>query len=260
MTDRLYRFLPLIPRMARPARILALALAAGLAAMLGPIACGLMTAGGGSGIENPALALTFKEQNGEPANISGNLRLYREASDWKDTGFYFRALDNQDTALISSRDLQSLPPGALPMDSLSPDSSMGFNIVVSANGMEAMLRGFRLRGNRSRGYTFERGPSGRDSGLNAEILLAQSVLLFPGSMPASERDKDIRVIFVPGSPYFAMVGANGSILFPLLPPGSFPVKAAAYTLLDTSIVFYCTPDSLDTGRPFAPGRWLPCGP
>lgn len=237
--------------------------AAVLAAGSGLMAClgGGLFAGGGSGIENPALTLAFRDRDGEPLPVTGRLRLFPEGSDWTDSGLYVRTLNGQDTAIITSRDLQALPPKSLLSDSLSPDSSIGLNLVVSGNGVEGMLGGFRLRSDGSRGYALTRSDSEGETASKAEVVLGPPALLYAGSIPAQYLDKGLRVVFVPGSPYFSLVGPDGSLLFPILPRGTFPVRAAAYSpLSDTLITFYCTPDSLSTDSPFAPGRWETCPP
>jgi hypothetical protein len=218
-----------------------------------------MLSGGGSGIENPALILAFKDAEGRPLPASGRLQFFDEASGWEDSSLYARTLNGQDTAMITSRDLAALPRGIAALDTLPPDSSVGFNISVSGSGKEGLMTGFRLKGSRSRGYTFTRAGSGRGAMLRAEFTLAPPVLMFSGSIPGDQLDKGLRVVFVPGSPYFAPVALSGNLMFPLLPKGVFPVMAAAASpLSDTLFTFYCTTDSLDTGRPFAPGHWEPC--
>ena len=159
---------------------------AALFAISGLIACDAKLAGGGSGIENPGLALAFKGKDGGPEPISGRLRLFRENSDWQDTGFYSRTLENQDTVLISSRDLQSLAEPIAP-DGLAPDSSFGFNVIVSsADGGEGMLRGFRLRGSAARGYAFASASTPGKAGEIVDFLMTQSVRLFSGTLPEGE--------------------------------------------------------------------------
>jgi hypothetical protein len=240
--------------------------AAGLAVGLGLLACPgeRLSAGGGSGIENPALILAFRDPDGRPLPVTGRLRLFPERSGWKDSGLYVRELHGQDTAMIAPRDLQALPPGILSPDSLSPDSSLALNLIVSGNGVEGMLGGFRLRSDGSRGYALERSDSGGETGSRAEVanvVLGPPERSYTGSIPAEYVEKGFRVVFVPGSPYFALVNLDGSLLFPILPQGTFPVRAAAFSpLSDTLITFYCTPDSLSTDSPFAPGRWEICPP
>jgi len=243
--------------------------AAGLAVALGLLAClgERLSAGGGSGIENPALILAFRDRDGRSLPVTGRLRLFPERSGWKDSGLYVRTLHGQDTAIITPRDLQDLPPGILPSDSLSPDSSLALNLIVSGNGVEGMLGGFRLRSDGSRGYAVERSDSGGETGSRAEVTEVANVVLGPpersygGSIPAEYVEKGFRIVFVPGSPYFALVNLDGSLLFPILPQGTFPVRAAAFSpLSDTLITFYCTPDSLSTDSPFAPARWEICPP
>jgi hypothetical protein len=237
--------------------------AMGLAAGLGLMAClgGGPLAGGGSGIENPALVLAFRDRDGAPLPVSGRLRLFPERSGWKDSGLYVRTLNGQDTAVITSGDLRILPPGILTSDSLSPDASLGLNVVVSGDGVEGMLGGFRLRGDGRAGYILERSDSAGKTEARAEVVIGPSTLLYPGSIASEDMGKGLRVVFVPGSPYFSLVNQDGSLLFPILPQGTFPVRAAAYSpLSDTVITFYCTPDSLSSDRPFAPGRWEICPP
>lgn len=239
-------------------------LAAGLAAASVLAAClgGGMLSGGGSGIENPALILAFKDGKGAPVQASGKLQLYYEGSNWKDSSIYSRSLSGQDTAMITSRDLQALPKAIARLEALPPDSSVGVNVIVSGNGSEGLLTGFRLRGSRNRGYSFARSASAApESEVKAEFPLAPPVMMFTGSIPSDQMDKGIVVVFIPGSPYFSPVTLLGNMMFPILPQGTFPVKAAAPSpLSDTLLTFYCTTDSLHTDRAFAPGHWEPCAP
>jgi hypothetical protein len=218
-------------------------------------------AGGGSGIENPDLILAFRDRDGSPVRVTGRLRLFPERSGWRDSSLYARTLDGQDTAMVTSRDLQALPPGTLPSDSRSPDSTLGLNVVISGDGLEGMLGGFRLRGDGSRGYTLAGSDSAGKNGSRADVVLSPPARSYSGSIPAEYMGKGFRVVFVPGSPYFSLVNLDGSLLFPILPQGTFPVRAAAFSpLSDTLITFYCTPDSLRTDSPFVPGRWESCPP
>jgi hypothetical protein len=236
-------------------------LATGLAAMLILTSCfgdGRLS-GGGSGIENPALVLAFTDGNGRPLRATGNLRLFRDGADWKDSSLYSRTLTAQDTAIITSRDLQALPGGIPPLETLPTDSALGFNIVVSGTDQEGLLRGFRLRGSSSRGYTFERSAARGNPFPQVDFPLSPPVLLYTGAIPADQMDKLILIVFVPGSPYFSPVQPDGSMLFPILPKGIHPVQGAALSpFSDSLFTFYCTTDSLDTDRPFNPGKWVPC--
>lgn len=258
-----------------PRRLPLPALAGLLTAILSAFlaACqGEKVAGGATGIENPGIMVAFQDERGS-LPVTGTLRIYDQRSGWLDSSIYSRPLVNQDTAHIHSRDLEVLLK-TLPGDSLAKDSILEFNVVVSGTDLEGILGGYRLKGSRSRGFTFEKSPASPDTSMRAkrtmvifdgacikaDLLLRPPVFLYPGLIVSSHLDKGINVVFIPGSPYGGWVNESGSLVFPILPQGTFPVRAASVFMspVGNAIKVYCTPDSLSTFRPFAPKRWEEC--
>jgi hypothetical protein len=133
---------------------------------------------------------------------------------------------------------------------------VAFNLVGVRGAEESFGGDYLLVKGPSGPYVFKRlnppeeGWNASDGSLSTRLPLAAAVTGYAGSVGARGLELGLASMFIPGSPYKARIGPDGSFTLGRIAPGRYDVKA-----VDGDGKVYSSPDSLATDAAFAPSDW-----
>lgn len=207
--------------------------------------------GGSDGVENPKLEFDFGSETGAPA--AGRVALFGQsmnpveddrplaAKDYAAGGKVAFTPDEMDAALEAvlvrrGGDVSDLG-----------DTTVHFNLVAVSGDLEAFVPGFSYRrSGKSAGFAKNEGHAGGGYGdVIRSYKLPKAIQGFSGRMGIYGMLNGFDYVFVPGSPYHAIVEKDSTFTLPRMSPGSYHLIAA-----DTAThKLYRSDDTLNTSDP-----------
>lgn len=215
-------------------------------------------AGGFDDVENPALTVGLNDSLGAPYGW-GEIRIYARFQNPFEDSLILASTTVPAGATVSIRDtalLAAMGRAKLRGTPWPSKDTVEFNLMALAPAGEALLGGFALVKTAAGPFRFQRKAGGSITYPDAKGILAASptlaspVLGQRGSVGPRGAQLGLKSVFIPGSPYNASVGADGSFVLARMAAGRFEVKAVS---ADAKI--YSAADSLVTGRNFVPSDW-----
>lgn len=220
-------------------------------------------AGGYDDVENPALTLSLLDPQGG-AFGRGEIKVYaRYQNPTLDTlPLLVRAPSASGQAVLHDSDLVAAMRVARDRGVSWPTpDTVEFNIVSKADAAEAFAGDFtleragigsiyRFRERKDGSIVLHADPKGN---LPVSLLMGPPVLGLKGNVGARGLELSLKSVFVAGSPYWALVAADGSFTLTRMAKGRYQVKAMStddkvYSAADTLVADPAAP-------PFAPADW-----
>jgi hypothetical protein len=215
-------------------------------------------AGGFDDVENPAIRVSLLDTAGK-AYGAGTLRLYaRFQNPGSDSipviespATAGNAVIIRDTALVSA--MSKAHSRGTPWPNAD---TVEFNLSAASPTDESFESGFFLIRNAEGKYRFLRRTGNamvnadRNGVLETQPILSAPVLTQRGNVGDGGRQLGLKSVFVPGSPYWSKVEADGAFMFPRMAKGRYEMKAVSS---DNKV--YSAADTLSAGTYFIPSDW-----
>ena len=220
------------------------------------IACDGRLAGGHDDVDNPAIRVSLADPAGNPYG-SAVVSLYaRYQNYFKDSLPLLSIATVGDPVKVPDTVLQSAYARAQTRGTPWPaPDTLEFNLIATAPGGEAFLGGYALVRHLT-GWGFIRRADGYTVYGDANGLLAGSARLSApilgqrGQVGPKGMELGLKRVFVPGSPYAAILAPDGSFTFSHIAAGRFELKAVA---ADDKV--YTAADSLVAGQDYNASDW-----
>ncbi|MDB5106779.1 MAG: hypothetical protein JWP91_4468 [Fibrobacteres bacterium] len=215
-------------------------------------------AGGYDDVENPAIKVSLLDTLGRPFGDGGIRVFARYQNPVKDSlPLLERAIPAGTSVGIRDSVLFAAMLAAQARGTPWPGKdTVEFNLVASAPAAEAYLGDFLMVKGAKGAFRFLRRQGGSvlqpdaKGSLEAAPIPILPVLNLRGSIGPKGLELGLKYVFIPGSPYSAKVGSDGSFSMARLAAGRYEVKALA---ADSKI--YSAAESLSTAQEFPPTDW-----
>lgn len=210
-------------------------------------------AGGTDEVENPAFTVHLMEG---AQGVTGEVRVYaRFQNPAKNPVPLLTLAAGSKGALITPATLRAAMDSSAKAGVPWPHrDTIRFNVTGTREAGEAFAADFLLiQTAQDTGFTRVGAPPSNHYSsyrLTYAMPLEPAVTAYKGSVGSRGVSLGLATVFVPGSPYHAAVGADGSFTVARLAPGRYDVKA-----LDKDGKVWSAQDSLATSVPFAPADW-----
>jgi hypothetical protein len=219
-------------------------------------ACDGRLAGGHDDVDNPAISVSILDTAGN-AYGAAEINLYaRYQNPFNDSLPLLSIPSSGDPVNVPDTLVQSAFARAQTRGTPSPAAdTLEFNLIARAPGGEAYLGGYALIRYFS-GWGFIRRTEGFIIYGDAKGVLASGVRLSApilgqrGQIGPKGMELGLKRVFVPGSPYAAILSADGSFTFGHIAIGRYELKAIA---ADEKV--YTAADSLVPGSDYTSSDW-----
>jgi hypothetical protein len=214
-------------------------------------------AGGHDSVENPSVSVSLLDSAGKPYGAASVSVYARYQNPFKDSLPLLSIAGSGDSAVkVTDTALQSAFTRAKTRGTPSPSAdTLEFNLLASAPGGEAFSGGYALIHTLT-GWTFIRRTGSDIAYGNAKGILAGSarmqapILGQRGQIGSKGLELGLKRVFVPGSPYAALLSADGSFTLDRIAVGRYELKAVA---ADDKV--YTAADSLTAGSDYSASDW-----
>lgn len=222
------------------------------------LACEDRVTGGYDDVENPAIALALKDNQGQPI-ASGDVRVYARfqnpASDSLPLLTYLTPATG--TLTLDDSTLMTAMAEANLRGAIWPDSdTLEFNLVCRNSSHEVFANGFVLtrEDNKFHFHQWLNENTLREADrlgrLDVVLNLKPAVLNFQGSVGVHGRELGLKSVFVPGSPYHAPTQEDGTFTLARLASGRYEIKAMSQ---DGKV--YAAENRLNTDSSYTGENW-----
>ncbi len=222
------------------------------------LACSDRLAGGYDDVENPALALALKDNQGQAIAV-GEVRVYaRYQNPTSDSlPLLVRATSTGDTLTLSDTAMNAAIAEAKLRGMTWPNPDVfEFNVVGRSSSHEAFTVGFQVVREKTK-LRFQQWlnanilrDADRRGRLNVGLNLKAAVLNYQGKIGDQGRELGLKSIFVAGSPYQAATRADGSFTMARIGSGQYEIKAMSQ---DGKV--YSAENALNTDSSYTGENW-----
>lgn len=212
--------------------------------------------GGYDDVENPAILVALSDASGKVPS-AGALRLYaRYQNPLLDSLPLLEVAGNGDSLVVEDSAVRAAFARAQSLGIPSPGKdTLEFNLIAAAEGGESFLGGYALI-KRTEGWGFIRRVGNEVDYPDAKGVLARTHRLAPpvmgqtGSVGAKGVELGLKSVFIPGSPYGALLAGDGTFGMARIARGRFELKSVSS---DEKV--YTAADSLEAGAGYTASDW-----
>ncbi len=195
--------------------------------------CSDKVAGGTTGVENPGIELALADSTGKKSS-SGDISLWEKDQNpiQQPQALFKKTFKEMDKIHIKGTELQSAwEEFNLRLPGSKPDSLFRFNLVILSDQGSSIESGYELLRDSNGVFSLKRSTLNDTLRAVKGGQVASSVQLAPlinnsgGNIGIEGTAANLSHVYIPGSPFFAVVQSNGQFNFSQLPSGIHPLMS-----------------------------------